>query len=133
MGGRDVFHSASNGHGAAAVAERARGPSFEGITASFDEIVHAARPVVSSIRDAFAGISFDDDPYAAKPAHPPPSFSGAPGYAGQRIEASRRPTKATSFDIVDEPRPPVELEGVREGLRSSLDEDLAEAVRRALL
>lgn len=126
---RSASHPGSNG----ATAGRERGPSFEGITASFDEIVHAARPVVSSIRDAFAGITFDDDPYAVKPAHPPPSFSGAPGYAGQRIEASRRPTKAASYDIVDEPRPPVELAGVREGLQSSLDEDLAEAVRRTRL
>ena len=119
---RDVFQN-----GAAARSGRERGPSMDGLAASFEDMMHAARPVVSSVRQAFAGISFDDDPYASKPA-PPPSFSGAPGFAGQRIEASRRPTKAASFDV-DEPRPPVELHGVREGLRSSLDEDLAEAVR----
>ena len=126
---RDAFQS--GGDGAATRAAPERGASADGLAASFDTFMHAAKPVVSSIRDKFAGITFDDNPYATEPPAAPVSFSGAPGYAGQRIEASRRPTKAMSYDVDEASRPPIELHGVREGLRSSMDEDLAEAVRSA--
>ena len=105
----------------------------------FSEWVSAPTPVnpaaaaVAALRGTFAkqralslppsrpslGSVFDDDPQ-------PVFFPGAPGYAGQRVE-NLRSRSEFDFDPAKDGQPPnLVLLGARAGLKTALNEDLAE-------